>query len=513
MRNTPRRIMARMRPLAAGLGLLLVGTSCNSFLDPHPTDTLTQTNFYRTAADAVAAVNAVYGQEQYLYLFFFYISDVAGDDVFATNNFGTDGHQLADYTFDKTLYWFENIWANSYTIIQRANIVVDRVPAITMDTTERARIVGEARFLRALAYFNLVRMYGDVPVLLHAGTTPQSGLIPRTPLDSVYKVIISDLQAAAPALPTSYSGADVGRATSGAALSLLAKVYLTQQQWTLAAQTAGQVISSGNYALYTTWFDNFRIANQYVSSNKENIFTINYASPTEAAGVLGSITTLFALPQGYPGGDAYGLMQVNPKLVNSFSPTDQRGNHGTIMISPYTDEHNTTTSWTVPALDHNGGAGAAFHKYLDEENTQNLTARSWEQQANGWIILRYADVLLMYAEAVNEGGTPTSISRDAALNMVRQRADPGVPSLIGLTQTDFRDSLRIERRKEFGYEGQRWFDMARWGVIDSVVRVKTTDLSILYPGETTPHGAPSNLFPIPLAEIQVNPKLTQNPGW
>jgi hypothetical protein len=494
-----------MRSVAGCLSLLLCGVSCNSFLAPQPTDTLTSTNFYRTSQDAVAAVNAAYGQEQYVYLYFFYLSDVAGDDVFATNNFGTDGHQLADYTFDKTLSWFEYEWQNCYSVIARTNLVIDRVPGITMDTTERARIIGEGHFLRALAYFNLVRLYSDVPVVLHPPTSSKEGLIPRTPADSVYKLIINDLTTAAASLPSSYSGADLGRATSGAALSLLAKVYLTQGNWSLAAQTAGQVISTSTYSLNQHWFDNFRIATQY--SNPEVIFQINYASPTQVAGVLGSIFTLFGLPGGYPGGDAYGLMQVNPKLVNAFSTSDVRGNHGSIMISPYFDSfHATTVAWTVPN-------GAAFHKYLDETNQQNETARSWEQQGNGWIILRYADVLLMYAEAVNNGGSPTTISRDQAYNLVRQRGDTLAVAVNGLSAADFNDSLRVERRKEFVYEGQRWFDLSRWGVIDSVVTVKTTDLSILYPGETTPHGSPSNIFPIPLTEIQVNPKLTQNPGW
>jgi hypothetical protein len=496
--------MRKLLSTAGCVAMLLGGASCNSFLAPNPTDTLTTTNFYKTQADALAAVNAVYGQEQYLYLYFFYVSDVSGDDVFATANFGSDGHQLADYTFDKTLSWFEYIWSNSYTAINRANLVVDRVPAISMDTTLRKRIVGEAQFLRALNYFNMVRWFGDVPMVLHSATSPSQGIIARTPADSVYKVIISDLTAAAAVLPPSYSGSDAGRATSGAALSLLAKVYLTQGNWALAATTAGQVINSGVYTLTTRWKDPFTISLQF--TNTETIFQVNYASPTQVAGVLGSIVTLFGLPEGFPGGDAYGLMQVNPQTVNSFTATDQRGNHGSIMISPYTDAMGRVTSWSVPA-------GAAFDKYLDETNTQNMTARSWEQQGNGWIVLRYADVLLMYAEAVNNGGTANAVSRDQAYNMVAQRADPSAPSVLGLSAPTFQDSLIVARDKEFVLEGQRWFDLSRWNVLDSVITVKTGQIAAEYPGETTQHGVPSNLFPIPLTEIQVNPKLTQNPGW
>jgi hypothetical protein len=235
------------------------------------------------------------------------------------------------------------------------------------------------------------------------------------------------------------------------------------------------------------------------------------------AGVVGSIATLFGLPSGYPGGDAYGLMQVNPKVVHSFTSTDTRGNHGSIMIQPYLDpNHSPAVTWSVPSPPQgisDPTYSAAFAKYLDETDKQNETARSWEQQGNAWIILRYADVLLMYAEAVNQGGTPTAMSRDQALDMVRKRGDPSAPTLGGLSQAAFQDTIIVERDKEFLYEGQRWFDLARWNVLDSVFTAKTTLISQLYPGETTPHGVPNNLFPIPLTEIQVNPKLTQNPGW
>jgi starch-binding outer membrane protein, SusD/RagB family len=201
--------------------------------------------------------------------------------------------------------------------------------------------------------------------------------------------------------------------------------------------------------------------------------------------------------------------------VNTFSATDVRGNHGSFMISPYADAYHAPTlvTWSVPSLNSSGGAGAAFDKYLDETNTQNETARSWEQQGNGWPILRYADVLLMYAEAVNNGGTPTSISAAQALNMVRQRGDPNASTVAGLGSAAFFDTLQVERRKEFIYEGSRWFDLSRWGLLDSAITVKTGQINTLYPNETTPHGTVSNLFPIPLTEIQVNPKLTQNPGY
>jgi hypothetical protein len=502
--------MRKLLSTGACAALLLAGAACNDFLKPNPTDTLTSANFYKTSNDALAAVNAVYGQEQYAYLYFFYTSDMSGDDAWATANFGTDGHQLADYTFDKTLSWFEYNWANAYQCIFKSNLTVDNVPPISMDSTLKARIIGEAKFLRALNYFNLVRWYGDVPITLHAATSPSQGQLPRTPADSVYTVIINDLKAAIPVLPVSYSAPDQGRATSGAAQALLGKVYLTQQKYDSAAAILGTVINSGTYSLAAHFKDPFTISLQF--TNPETIFQVNYGTPATIPGVVGSIVTLFTLPEGFPGGDAYGLIQADPQLVGEYSATDTRGDHGSLCLSPYTDLMGRTTAWSVPSLNHLGGAGAVFCKYLDETNGQNMTARAWEDQENGWIVLRYADVLLMYAEAVNQGGPASSISPQTAYNMVAQRGDPSAPA-IAVTGAAFQDSLVVQRDKEFAFEGQRWFDLSRWQILNQVITAKTARIAAAYPGETTQHGVVSNLYPIPLTEIQVNPKLTQNPGY
>jgi hypothetical protein len=140
-----------------------------------------------------------------------------------------------------------------------------------------------------------------------------------------------------------------------------------------------------------------------------------------------------------------------------------------------------------------------------------MNSRGWAQQANDWPVLRFADVLLMYAEAVNEGGTASAGTKEAALNQVRQRA--GLLPVSGLSQSAFRDSVRVERQRELLFEGHRWFDLARWGVLDATIRAKTAEVAARYPNETTPHGVPGTLLPIPQSEINLNGRLTQNPGW
>jgi len=489
------------------IGAAIVGTSCNKFLDPSPTDVLTPDNFYKSSSDAVSAVNAAYAQMPYTYLYYFYIGDISGDDLMADPSFGSDGHQLADYTFDKTLWTLDNQWSNAYITINRANIVIQLVPGIQMDPTLRARVIGEARFIRALSYFMLVNMFGDVPLVTTQITNAKNAQLPRTPKAQVYALIESDLQAAAASLPASYSGADVGRATSGAALSLLAKVYLYLGDWNNAAKYAGQVITSGKYSLNKVYNDNFSISKQ--NSNPENIFSVNFGSPETVTGVVGSIALLFGLPSGFPGGDAYGLEFVLPSLVNSFSATDQRGNGASFMISPYTIRHGPDSGMVVNFI---SPPAPALHKPLDETDPQNMEHRSWEQQPNYQPILRYADVLLIYAEAVANGGTATAGSAVTALDQVRLRGDPNASS--SAASADFMDTLRVERRKEFIYEGQRWFDLSRWGILDQALRAKQAEILTIYPNEfKAVHGVTSNIYPIPQTEINSDPALTQNAGW
>ena len=490
-----RTIALRRTAIGACLGAVTLFAACSDFLNPKPTDVLAPENFYKSATDAVAAVNGVYEQTMWAHwLNFWYMSDIATDDIYASPNFGSDGHHFDEYTFNATEGTLAGPWGDSYTTINRANAVLDHVPGIQMDSTLKARVIAEASYLRALAYFNLVRFYGDVPLIEHEVSSLEGLDVSRTPQAQVYALIVSDLQTAAAGLPASYSGSDVGRVTSGAAQALLAKVYLQQHNYASAAQVTGDIIASGRYALNARWKDNFTISKEF--TNPESIWEINYDATLDPG--AGSVITLFSLPSNYPGGDSYGLMGLTPSLVSLYSANDQRGNHGTFMARPYTDLKNRTVTWTVPN-------GPAFDKYLDETSTQNMTARGWVQQDNNWIISRFADVLLMHAEAVNEGGAAGPMSAVVALDSVRHRA--GLPSVGVTAQGAMRDSIRVERRREFVLEGQRWFDLQRYGTLDAAMRAKQAEMGYAVTG------VPSQYFPIPQSEIDINPKLTQNPGW
>jgi hypothetical protein len=493
--HTSNRALLRRIAIATCFSAATLVAACSDFLDPKPNDVLAPENFYKSATDAVAAVNGVYEQTKWAHwLSFWYMSDIATDDIYASPNFGSDGHHFDEYTFNATEGTLAGPWGDSYTTVNRANAVLDHVPGIQMEEVLKTRVLGEARYLRALAYFNLVRFYGDVPLIEHEVNSLQGLNVSRAPQAQVYALIVSDLQSAITSLPTSYSGSDVGRVTSGAAQALLAKVYLQQKNYTAASQVTGAIIASGQYALNAVWKDNFSISKEF--TNRESIWEINYDATLDPGG--GSVITLFSLPSNYPGGDSYGLMGLTPSLVSLYASTDQRGNHGTFMQRAYTDRLNRTVTWTVPN-------GPAFDKYLDETSTQNMTKRGWVQQDNNWIISRFADVLLMHAEAVNEGGTPGPMSAVAALDSVRKRAGLAPVGVTG--QVALRDSIRIERRREFVLEGQRWFDLQRYGTLDAAMRAKQAEMGYAV------IGVPSQYFPIPQSELDINPNLTQNPGW
>src|SRR3989475_531099 len=167
--------------------------------------------------------------------------------------FGSDGHRMSDYIFNSTEWPMGDMWGSAYWNINRANTVLDRVPAITMDPTLRDRLLNEARFLRANSYFNLVRSFGDVPLLEHEVKSLEGLRVSRAPAADVYALIVTDLQQAMAGLPASYTGSDIGRVTSGAAQAMLAKVYLTRQDWANAAQTAGTETTHKPYPLHLDW--------------------------------------------------------------------------------------------------------------------------------------------------------------------------------------------------------------------------------------------------------------------
>ena len=487
-----------IKTLIVLLATLFILPSCKKFLEEDPKSQVSVINFYQTSEDAVAAVNAIYGYLNStstgttagVYHSSFWVTAGLASDELLNNQLGApDLDQLATFSHGPQNNALLEIWQMHYKTITIANIAIERIPSITMDETLRTRLVNEARFLRGLMYFNLVRMFGDIPLV----TKETDELKPaRTAASAVYDLIVSDLTAAE-ALPADYpAGQGKGRATSGAAKSLLAKVYLTRKEYDKAATKALEVINSNQYQLWENFADVFKLSSR---NGKEAIFSVGFGDAGGAISFweVGQFNVRL-LPrelstEGVENAQGWQIPTFN--LYKSYEADDQRR-----AVTFVTTVHNAdgTTTEIRPYI----------QKYWDREA---------EPKANGsfndFPVIRYADVLLMYAEAKNELGDPATAH--AYINMVRKRARFNgttylnvLPDYVGLTQDAFRTAVLEERRKEFVAEGHRWFDLARTGTLQ-------TQVPVAKPGVVPQEK--HYVFPIPQRERDLSENLEQNAGY
>ena len=473
-----KKIVLLLGTLALGLG------SCKSFLDEKPYDFLTPANFYQNEADAVAALNGVFSTLQaqaYYQRTTWLISELPGDAMGTTATSG-ERFELFNNTFTTTNSEVANWWVNSYRMINQANDVIGKVPAVSMDQTRKNAILGNARFLRAMAFFDLVRGYGDIPLPLTATSGPDSDVRPaRAPLADVYKQIIDDLKfAEANCLPENkITGGEKGRASSGAAATLLGKAYLTRASTKAAEPTDNQdalsafnrVINSGLYSLLPTYSDVF---NPDKENGAEHIFSVQFDLPPNT----GNITPRMHLPTQLAG---FGAFTVPNWLVTSYATTDVRR---TWNLSNATNASGTTTQ-----------SQYYYVKFRDPLRILN------DSRCN-WLVTRYADVLLLQSEALNNlnAGDATKYN---GINAVRRRAGLANLPTTATSKDAFVDLLLQERAQELCAEGHRWYDLLRTG------RQKQRQQTVYNRTVTDQY----LLLPIPQSEILLNPNLTQNPGY
>lgn len=527
-----KKIIISSAIIALGAGIFV---SCNK-LTENPLGNLTSVNFYQTQSDAIAAVTAVYstlttdinndfpiyGRNLNLL-----VDNPSDNQVYSPSNTNPDVRALGTATYVSTNDRVRKIYSQLYWGVNKANIAIDKIPTIPeaafLDPAySAANLVREAKFIRALHYFNLVRLFGDVPLVLHDLTSLNlSALtVSRTPKDSVYLQIVSDLQDAVN-LPATNTGVKVGRVTSGAVRALLAKVYTTHHEWAKAKAELEKVITAGTgftnatgsygYDLFAKFSDAFQPATK---NGKEHIFSAQF-NGTAGGFVSNQIISSFTWTTSAYTADIPADKSV---VVDLFHIADQRRS-----ASFYDSLFNTSTQKWVKWPFFN------FLKFVDQSSgfTAALPGNQGGNSKVNFPVLRYADVLLLYAEVLNEiNGAPTD---DAyrAINIVRGRAFNSYTSggnysnhafdlTPGLSQANFRDTVFTERRREFIQESQRWFDL-----------VRRTDkgpgvyyLSSVHAMPGNPKSAASlkdTLFPIPQVEIDLyggsNPNFKQNPGW
>lgn len=479
------------------LSVLSLASCEKDFLVKRPMDKLPADGFFNSADRAKLGVNAIYislasnnmeGNDMIALRLF---DPPAGDAVLGA---GISGTVFNKFGFSADDPHFMAFYSGCYEGIFRANLVIENVPAIEMDKTLQAQYIGEAKFLRALYYWYLTTMYGEVPLFTKPFNVPEDAFIAKSAIADIYTVMIQDLQDATTVLPVSYGASDLGRATKGAAMSLLGKVYLYAKNYTQAEATFGEVIASGTYELVDN-FDN--VWNRTSENNKESIFEVQFASALAGATQMVGNSDKHYWPQINGGLGEYVPTQ---SLVSAFEPADPRLNFSIFNYEgqPFAPQLSTSQvnldvfkkSWS--------STGYAVRKGMVPMVSPLTTS------ANGtnFPIIRFADVLLMYAEAANEVNKIDEARN--AVNRVRQRPSVNMPILTtantGTKQLMF-DAIVHERRIELAFEQHRFNDLRRWGLA-------ATELAYLGYSEDR-----NRYFPLPQLEIDINSNLVQLSGW
>lgn len=486
-----------------GIASVLFLASCtkSGFLDVDPQATQPATNFFKDANDATRAVNSAYANLRVWNNIAFApiaIESVASDEAEkgSSTNDASFFNDFDNFTVSAGQGQLQDFWAGEYQTINLTNQVIDKVPAIAMDDNLKNRYFAEMKFIRAYAYFRLVRAFGDVPLRLHLPVDASEYNLPRTPKAQVYAAIEQDLTDAAAVLPQSYPAADAGRITKGAALALHAKVAMyqtrtTPSKWSDVLNYTNQVIALG-YALFPDFEKGFRIQNE---NNSESVFEI------QAAAIVGNSdasNSQYSQVQGVRGatGGGWGFNVPTAALASAFEAGDPRKD-ATIIFRGETTPQGDVIAATGDNPMYNQKSYVPFSVYISGMNEgadQNIR------------VIRFADVLLMNAEAANEiGGAANTTLALASLEKVRARARAGnntiLPPVTTTDQATLRAAIYHERQVELAMEFDRYFDVIRQGRAATVFGPK---------GWTNKN----EVWPIPQNEIDLSAGiLTQNPGY
>jgi hypothetical protein len=470
-----------------------VGCS-NSFLEVPPQGQTVATQFWVNGDDATKAVNAMYANlHSWTNVAFAPIAvESMGSDDAEKGSSATDAtfmNNFDNYSASANEGQLSDFWSGQYQSINFCNQVLDNVPNISMDGTLKARYLAEAKFVRAYCYFRLVRAFGDVPLRLKVPASSAEYNIPRTPKAEVWAAIETDLNDAASVLPATYGASDIGRATKGAAIALHAKVAMYQKKWPDVLTYTNQVMTMG-YSLFPNYEQLFRVANE---NCQESVFELQCALiPGNPAASFSQYSQVQGVRASVGGG--WGFNVPTPSLAAAYEPGDPRRDATIIFRGETTPEGDA-----IPAqgdnMMYNQKSYVPFSLYVSGYNEgcqQNIR------------VIRYADVLLMNAEASIETGNAAQAL--ASLELVRARARGGDATILPkVTTTDpaaLRTAIYNERHVELAMEFDRYFDVIRQGRGTEVFGPK---------GWTANK---NEVWPVPQSEIDLSAGLlTQNPGY
>ncbi len=482
-------------------------SACDSWLDVDPADKYTANTFWKTEEHASAGLTGCYKvlhpwRNNYTFEFDMITSNAMPyNEANGTQAIGKGEHL-------STTALITLLWSDCYKGVGRTNTFLDNIGNVDMDENLKKRMTGEAKFLRAFYYSYLVNHYGGVPLILETPNAEKHASLPRDTKDAVLNQIIKDLTEAAEVLPSSYSGSNLGRATKGAALSLKARMLLYNGRWSEAAAAAKSVMDLKVYGLFGDYRHMFMEQNKH---HKEVVFNIESSLPDFQTT---HDQTIYRLNRPAP----------LKELVDCYLMTDGK----TIKESPLYNKEKPYEnrdprllySITCIGYPYNGKlitkedvmtTGFGMKKYTTYED--NVTIPLVERSAFNTILIRYAEVLLTYAEAQNEANGPDDSVYDA-VNQVRNRTGVNMPEIPkGMTKEQMREVIRLERRVELALEGLYYYDVLRWKTIETENKgaMHNADGVEIVIRKFNP--ARDYLWPIPYNQTVQNPNLEQNPNW
>lgn len=479
----------------------------DEFLDVTPNHYLTEGNFYQTEEDFDQALLGVYGSLQDYVLSAHFLEEGRSDNTTYDNLLDQGslggGRQygfLDQFKMTSDAGPISDAWNTIYSAIKDCNVTLYYLSSAEIDPASSKSMEAELRFFRAFYHFIAVRYWGDVPLLIEPVSSAEDAFaLERNPTATVYQAIFQDTEFAISNLPTAYSGNDVGRVTKGAARMLLAKAYLTSGDYSNAQNQLNSIIGSNEYDLLPTYEAVFDPANK---NHQESIFEVQFKEGAEGE---------------------------SSNFIYQFAPV---GSRGVVVLGPENAPgRNIPTNDMVEAYEANDLRKEVSVAYFDRDpsplyyvNKYNHdTDPDFSRSPDNWPVYRYADALLMLAEAMNEQSYQTGTPFDM-LNSVRVRA--GLPELTPTDlpdQESFRNAIAQERRVELAFENHRWFDLVRTGKAVEVITafgIKEKADPTLTPPDFIAYGpesfaiTPEKLvYPIPNNELDLNPNMTQNPGY
>ena len=501
MKNT---IKNRIQVLLMGSSLLM-GSGCSDFLEETDPSNITADSYFKTAEHAETSIYSVYSNLRSVrggayggspWLMLEFATGLADSDLGQADN----SNIIRNLTNTSDNAYGKTYWDSSYQGIANANLAIANIPDIAMDEGQKNRLLGEAKFLRAYYYYNLVRIFGMVPLITDPIDLSSENLYAtQETVENIYTLIVEDLiSAEASGLPFNDTS---GRVTLGAVKSLLSSVYLTMagnplqkgaEYYQRAADKAKEVIDSGEYSLFPEYADLHDPAKNNIG---ENVFMVQYEAFVDPSDWQPLIIPYNMNISAYSA--QTGAIYANQEFVNSYDEGDKRAEEKEFYYTTYTSKFDRNDTIVL--------GGHFLYKHFDI--TANLETASSDLN---WDLIRYAEVLLIYAEAANEVSGPTTETY-AAINEIRGRAE--LAELSGLSQEQFREAVWKEKWHELSYENVTWFDMVRLRKAFNVTTGNFDDFvghEFVYGPTLTEREL---LFPIPTDELRNNENLVQNTGY